>query len=102
MPSWKSKTARFINAALLKADGEITAPIDSFYDVELDGDEKTVLKLAGQPKDFVLNTTNGGTIADAYGDEINDWIGKEITLYQDRCSMKGRMVDCVRVRIPKS
>lgn len=99
MPSWKAKQARFINAAVLE-DGEITAPIDSFYDVELDGEDKVVLKLAGQPKDFVLNTINGNTIADAYGDELSDWIGREITLYKDRCQMRGRMVNCVRVKIP--
>lgn len=98
MPSYSKAVARFINAAFL-SDGDITAKIDSISEIELDGNDRLVVTMKGVDKGLVLNRTNGDVLADAFGDELNDWVGKEITLYKDRCQMRGKMVDCVRVKV---
>ncbi len=62
-------------------------------------DYKPVLFFQGRQKGHVLNKTNGRTIVDAYGD-TEAWPGKELELYPDRTSFQGKMVDCIRIRIP--
>lgn len=52
-------------------------------------------------KPMILNSTNWGTIEDAYGDESDNWRGKSIELYLDPGVMFGdKRVGGVRVRIP--
>lgn len=49
-------------------------------------------------KRLVLNRTNAGTIASLYGNEVNDWAGKRITLYSVPVSAFGKEVEAIRVR----
>jgi len=49
-------------------------------------------------KRLVLNMTNAKAIAQAYGEELDDWSGKLIELYPDRTSFGGKMVDCLRAK----
>jgi hypothetical protein len=65
-----------------------------------DKETKPVLSFRETPRKLVLNKTNATTIAEAYGDELDDWGGKHIELYPDRTSFSGKMVDCMRVRVP--
>lgn len=37
-----------------------------------------------------------------HGDETDNWIGKKITLFVDRCMSFGEMVDCIRIRDKES
>ena len=52
----------------------------------------------GSPARMVLNVTNAGTIADMYGNTVEDWAGKQITLYPTKCRMGRETVECIRVR----
>ena len=50
-------------------------------------------------KRLVLNKTNAMAIAEVLGSfEVNDWAGKQVTLYPDRCDSFGKTVDCIRIR----
>lgn len=60
-------------------------------------EECTVAHLVGV-KPFILNVTNSKSIAKLYGPYIEDWAGKEITLYASTAKMSGDTVECLRVR----
>lgn len=64
---------------------------------------KWVLYFKEMPKGFALNATNGKTISKILGsDEMNDWVGKRITLYsKDDIEYAGELVNGIRVR-PKA
>lgn len=61
---------------------------------------KPILYFQGKEKGLVLNKTNAGSITAGYGDESDDWIGKDIEIYPDTTMYQGQMVACIRVRIP--
>jgi hypothetical protein len=63
-------------------------------------DNKPVLYFVGKQKGMVLNKTNSNTIAAALGSETESWHGKTIQLYASETSFDGRMVACVRVKVP--
>ena len=64
-------------------------------------DNKPVLFFAGKNKGVVLNKTNATNIAFAYGDETDDWLGKEVILYEAMVDFQGRSVPAIRIRAPQ-
>jgi len=60
-------------------------------------EECTVAQLVGQ-KPLILNATNSKTISKLYGPYIEDWAGKQITLYASMTQLKGEPVECLRIR----
>jgi hypothetical protein len=64
---------------------------------DLNGEEKPVLYFHGSDKGLVLNRTNAEMIVTMYGDETNDWSGKQVTIKPDKTQFGGRVVDCIRV-----
>jgi hypothetical protein len=50
------------------------------------------------PKPLGLNSTNCKAIAAMYGDQVEQWSGKRITLYPTKTDFGGETVDCIRVR----
>ena len=67
---------------------------------KLGNDQKLVLYFQGQDKGMVCNKTNFGRIAYLYGDETDDWTGKEIILTSEFVEFQGRTVKGLRVRPP--
>lgn len=63
-------------------------------------DHKPILFFAGKEKGLVLNKTNANNIALAYGDDTDDWQGKEVILYEAMVDFQGRSVQAIRVRAP--
>lgn len=61
-------------------------------------DDKWVLSFEEEEKGLVLNKTNTNTIARLYGDDTDDWIGKQITLFATEVQFQGDMVEAIRVR----
>jgi hypothetical protein len=49
-------------------------------------------------KPLALNSTNCKAIAGLYGNDVEVWSGKRITLYPTTTQMGGETVDCIRVR----
>ena len=62
---------------------------------------KAVLTLQGWPAQLVLNKTNFEVLAAAYGRQAAGWLGKPIEVYPDTTFFSGRLVPCVRVRVPR-
>lgn len=60
--------------------------------------KQAVLSFAGMEKRLGCNATNANTIAGMYGDEIEAWVGKSITLFPTKCQFGPKMVDCIRIR----
>jgi hypothetical protein len=56
------------------------------------------------PRGLVLCKTNGKTIAALYGNAIEGWIGKRITLFPTMVDAFGQTVEAIRIRpiAPKS
>ena len=73
----------------------------SMESIEADKPDKPVLTFTGTDQSLVLNKTNGNTIAEFLGDDLDDWIGKQVVLYPAKAGFQGKMVDCIRVRQPK-
>jgi sporulation protein YlmC with PRC-barrel domain len=86
-------------------DDELIATIESWRaHTFTQGERPTVfLKLVGVEKEFRVNYTNAKRIKEMYGPEIEDWIGKSITLMPDVTKdPNGRQVDTITVRIRKT
>ncbi len=62
--------------------------------------KKPIIRMRGTEKGFALNSTNGKTIATMYGNHVEEWVGKRITLYKSttRNPNGDGEVECVRVR----
>lgn len=79
---------------------EIKLTIDYAKVEEVGDNHKLVTYFKGKEKGLALNKTNARMIADSYGRDSDDWPGKEIVLYPTKTEFQGRLVDCIRVRIP--
>jgi hypothetical protein len=49
-------------------------------------------------KGLVLPKVNAMTIASMYGNEVDGWVGKRVTLYPTRVQAFGKEVDAIRIR----
>src|SRR6266576_2069494 len=66
-----------------------------------DQEQKCVLYFQNLKKGLVLNKTNVRKIAHYYGDDMDEWTGKELILYSDTTSFQGKSVEGLRVKAPK-
>ena len=62
--------------------------------------KKPVVSMRGTEKKLALNATNGKAIAKMYGNHVEAWVGKRITIYKSttRDPSGDGEVECVRVR----
>jgi hypothetical protein len=68
---------------------------------------RPVIYMKAAAKGFVVNPTNGKTIATMYGKMIEGWVGKRITLFKSMTRDPNggeEQVECIRVRpqVPSS
>ena len=61
---------------------------------------KPVLYFKGKKKELVLNVTNANTIEDVYGGDTDMWEDRQLELYPTETEFQGKVVPCLRVRIP--
>ncbi len=100
------KTGDMYPSRYLKAsdceDGDITLTIKEIRQERIgqgrDADDKWILFFEEEEKGLVLNKTNTNTIAKLYGDDTDDWDGKQVTLFSTEVSFQGDMVEAIRVR----
>jgi hypothetical protein len=64
-------------------------------------DRRPVLYFEECEAGFVLNKTNSRTISDVFGLETDEWIGRQITLYEKMVEFEGKEVPAIRVRMPR-
>ena len=96
----------FLEAEDLPDGKDITVTIESVResgsnDKGTDGKpiDKPIIRLAKVKKELILNKTNAKLIRRIYGNEMNDWIGKEIQIYRTTCNAFGNSkTPCIRVR----
>ena len=67
-------------------------------EVGVQKDVRPILFFNEFSKGLVLNRTNAKRIAKLYGEELNEWIGRRITIYPSECDFKDTVVACIRVR----
>lgn len=65
-----------------------------------DDEQKWVLHFTGAQKGLVLNRTNAQTIADSFGTDSDEWIGKEVVLFVTTVNTPNGQKPGIRVRIP--
>lgn len=92
----------YIGAYWLPPGEDVTVTIDYVVREMITGtggkkEECTVAHLKGV-KPFILNATNSKTIAKLYGPYIEDWAGKQITLFASTAKLAGDTVECLRIR----
>ena len=93
--------SNYLKAADMKDKGPIKLTIASVtLETMPDGATKPVATFRGTDKKLVMNKTNCNLVSELYGDDTNDWIGKELELYPARVEMKGEVVDAIRVLLP--
>ncbi len=63
-----------------------------------DADDKWVLFFEEDEKGLVLNKTNTNTIAKLHGDDTDEWIGKQVTLFATEVQFQSEMVEAIRIR----
>lgn len=83
----------------IKGHGDVPVVIDRWEQVDFNEGPKLVIGFKNKDKTVVLNKTNYETIADAYGDHPDGWIGKGLTLFTMKVEFNGQMVDAIRMRI---
>ena len=88
------------HADLLGRTSTVVIESVALEDVGDEDKRKPVIHFRGKQKGLVLNATNYNIIADAYGDETDDWAGQPIELYPTKVPFKGKLTDAIRVRIP--
>lgn len=89
----------------LPENKDVTVTISAVAGGELVGSggkksKKPVISFAGKDKKFVCNVTNAKAIAGMYGNQVEEWKGKRITLYVSttRDPATGNDIPCIRVR----
>ena len=69
--------------------------VQEFGDDDEPKKKKVVLHFDGETKGLALNVTNKNIIADAWGKDAEQWVGKMLRVYSSKTQFAGKMVDCV-------
>ena len=94
-------TSNFLKKEDLPNPAKVTIKSVDLMEFEQDGkpQRKLVLEFEGKEKKLACNKTNARTIAAIHGDETDNWVGKEIILYNDpTVSMGDQVVGGIRVQ----
>lgn len=91
--------SEFLKAADLQ-DRTVTVIMDRVEIRDIGDGTKPVLYFQHKEKGLVLNKTNSNNIAIAYGDDTDDWVGRELLLYPTMVDFQGRSVPAIRVKVP--
>ena len=93
-------SGNYLKAADLQGK-PVTVTISAWDLVEFDDGKKLILAFKGAEKQLVCNKTNATTIAEVTGsEELENWVGKTITLIPMQTDFQGKSVPCVRVKLP--
>jgi hypothetical protein len=83
---------------------DVVVEIASVVAGEITGEQgkksrKPIASFVNAKKKLALNATNCKTLATLLGsNNVEDWVGKAITLYPTTTTWGGQTVDCIRVR----
>jgi arabinogalactan endo-1,4-beta-galactosidase len=91
--------SEYLKAADLQGRN-VRVVIDHVEMREVGDDHKPVLFFQNKDKGCVLNKTNANNIAIVYGDDTDNWQGKEVILFEAMVDFQGRSVAAIRIRAP--
>jgi hypothetical protein len=78
------------------------APTETLKNPDGVEQEKCVLYFTKGKKGLVLNLTNFDAVAEiAGGDDTDLWPGLRIEVYPTKTELRGKSVDCIRIRRPQ-
>lgn len=77
---------------------EKTVTIRRFVMEKIAGQDKPVLYLNGEAKGWIINRTVAVSIGKLYGDTLENWHGKSITLFSTEVKAYGSMWPVIRVK----
>ncbi len=80
---------------------ELVVTFDRVEEELIGGEMRYVIFFAEFQRGLILNHTNSRSIARMYGGEVDNWVGKKLTLYRSETSFNGEVKPCVRVRETK-
>jgi hypothetical protein len=82
---------------------ELAIEAVNIEEIQADGatEKKAVVRFRGATKGLILNRTNAESIAAAYTDETQNWLGRLIVLFATTTLFRGNTVACLRVKIPQ-
>lgn len=92
--------SKYLKAADLNDQAHLLTMREVAMEKISETDQKPVLYFQGADKGIVLNRTNADTIALAYGDDSDGWIGKPIEVFPSTVMFNNAVVPCIRVRKP--
>ena len=99
--------SKYLKAADLK-DGPVVAKIrvadlETLRGYNGNEEKKVVVYFTKKLKPLILNRTNYDSISDLAGsDDTNDWPGIEPEVFATTADLRGKQVDCVRIRKPSA
>ena len=95
--------SKYLKAADLPEGRDVFVKIDDVQMevMEQQSEEKPVCYFIDKQKGLVLNSTNATAIANAFGDDTETWHGRTIALFATTTNFGGRVVPCIRVRVPR-
>jgi hypothetical protein len=99
--------SKYLRAADLKGKPCIvtieSAPYETLKGLDGKENNRIVLYFKNTEKALPLNATNFDAVCDVTGCfDTEDWPGQRIELYPTKTAMKGKLVDCIRIRRPSS
>jgi hypothetical protein len=91
--------AALLNAKRCSEQGHYFKPltIESVNTRDIKGRQKIVAAFKEIPDVLVLNKTNALILAEAFGDDTDAWVGKQITLVPTKRTFQGTLVDAIEV-----
>lgn len=75
-----------------------TFVVEAVSSVSFDDSQKPVVHLFGEKQRLALNKSNAFTLADAFGDETDGWIGKQIQVFAAPTFYQGKPVKGICVQ----
>ncbi len=77
-----------------------TLTIKSWEIVDFDDGKKISLSFHETDKRLICNKTNGNSISDILGPDLEGWMNNRITLIRSQTDFGGKQVPCIRVALP--
>lgn len=91
--------SKFLKAADLQGR-EVRVTMNYVEREKVGEDFKPALYFKGKDKAMILNKTNAGTIADAYGDDTGEWLDQPLILFSVMVDFQGKVAPAIRCRAP--
>ena len=75
----------------------IRAVVANVVTEQMGKDMKPVIYFSGKQKGLVINKTKAMLLADAWGPETPNWLGREVSLRPDKALFEGKVTDAIAI-----